>query len=256
MLLQFRKSLRFFSIGFVILFSFSCSKQTGLYKVKETKSFVYEINKELGEDSSMIRLLHPYSDSLNKTMGKVISFSEQRMSKGFPEGLLGNFLTDLIYNYAIKNLNLGVDFCLQNNGGFRADLPAGSVTVKNIYEIMPFDNELVILEIDPKTMDALLKYISTGEAVSVSGIRIIIHKNSKNEAFVNNLPIDTAKTYLMATSDYLANGGSKMYFLKSCKRAYETKLKIRDIEIAALEQIYSVNQHVNSIPDGRIRIVE
>ena len=256
MLFHFLKSIRFFPVVFVFFISFSCSKQAGLYQIQETKSFSYEINKDLGEDSSMIRLLQPYADSLNKTMGKVISFSEQRMSKGFPEGLLGNFLSDLIYNYAKNNLNLRLDFCLQNNGGFRADLPTGAVTVKNIYEIMPFDNELVVLEIVPKTMEALLSYVSTGEAVSVSGIRIIIHKNSKNEAFINDLPIDPAKTYLMATSDYLANGGSNMYFLKSCKRANETKLKIRDIEIAALEQKFTANQYLNSKTDGRIQVVE
>ena len=256
MILHFRKLLQFFSIGFALFISLSCSKQAGLYQIQETKSFSYEINKDMGEDSSMIRLLQPYTDSLNKTMGKVISFSEQRMSKGFPEGLLGNFLTDLIFNYAKFNLNLRIDFCLQNNGGFRADLPTGAVTVKNIYEIMPFDNELVVLEIVPKTMEALLSYVSTGEAVSVSGIRIIIHKNSKNEAFINDLPVDMAKTYLMATSDYLANGGSNMFFLKNCKRANEPKLKIRDIEIAALELKYTANQHINSKRDGRIQVVE
>jgi 2',3'-cyclic-nucleotide 2'-phosphodiesterase (5'-nucleotidase family) len=204
----------------------------------------------------MIRLIKPYSDSLNKTMGEVISFSEKHMSKGFPEGLLGNFLTDLIFNYIKSTLHLQADFCLQNNGGFRADIPAGPVTVKNVYEIMPFDNELVILELNPATMDKLLRYISTGEAVSVSGIKIIIHKNSKNEAFINGQPIDSTKSYLMATSDYLANGGSNMIFLKSCKKASEPKIRIRDIEIAAMKEKYAAKQNLNSKQDGRIRVVE
>ena len=204
----------------------------------------------------MIRLIKPYSDSLNKTMYEVISFSEIKMSKGFPEGLLGNFLTDLIFNYLKTTLKFYADFSLQNNGGFRADIPAGAVTVKNVYEIMPFDNELVILELDHKAMDALLRYISTGEAVSVSGIRFIIHKNGKNEAFINGLPIDSTKSYLMATSDYLANGGSNMYFLKRCSRSNEPKIRIRDIEIAALKEKYAAKQNLNSKQDGRIRVVE
>jgi 2',3'-cyclic-nucleotide 2'-phosphodiesterase (5'-nucleotidase family) len=256
MFVHFRKSLFSFSIGLVILISISCSKHAGVYEVTETKSGMYEINKDLGEDSSMIRFIQPYSDSLNKTMGTVISFSEQRMTKGTPEGLLGNFLTDLIFNYAKNQMNLKFDFCLQNNGGFRADLPAGPITVKNIYEIMPFDNELVVLEMDPASMEALLTYISTGEAITVSGIRIIKHKNSKNEAFISDLPIDKTKTYLMATSDYLANGGSNMSFLKSCKRVNETKIKIRDIEIDALKLKQMANQHLNSKIDGRIQEVE
>jgi 2',3'-cyclic-nucleotide 2'-phosphodiesterase (5'-nucleotidase family) len=256
MLLQIQKSFRFFSTCFVLLILLSCSKQSGLYHVQELKSFSYEINQDLGVDSTMIRLIQPYTDSLNKTMGEVISFSEKRMSKGFPEGLLGNFLTDLIFNYLKTTLNYKADFCLQNNGGFRADIPAGPVTVKNVYEIMPFDNELVILELNPKAMEALLKYISTGEAVSVSGIRLIIHKNSKNEAFIFDQPIDSAKTYLMATSDYLANGGSNMSFLKNCKRANETKIRIRDIEIAALKEKYAAKQNLISKQDGRIRVVE
>jgi len=256
MLRYYRKSVRSLCICFGTIILLSCSKQTGIYQILEIKSLSYEINQELGVDSSMIRLIQPYNDSLKKTMGEVISFSELRMSKGFPEGLLGNFFTDLILNYLQTSLSLKADFCLQNNGGFRSEMPAGTVLVRNLYEIMPFDNELVILEMDPKTMDALLGYINTGEAVSVSGIRIVIHKNRKNEAFINNLPIDTTKTYLMATSDYLANGGSNMTFLKSCKRAKETKLRIRDIEIAALKQKLAAKQNLNSKLDGRIQVVE
>ena len=251
-----QKSYRFFLFVFVFFVSLSCSNHSGRYQIAETKGWAYEINKDFGEDSSLIRLIKPYSDSLNKTMGKVISYSEQKMTKDFPEGLLGNFFCDLIFNYAKTNLKLKVDFCLQNNGGFRAPLPAGPITVRNIYEIMPFDNELVVLEVDPRTMSSLLAYISTGEAVSVSGIKIIIHKNGKNEAFINNIPIDTTKTYLMATSDYLSNGGSKMFFLSNSKRINDPKLKIRDIEIDALEQKYAANQHLNSKIDGRITIVE
>jgi 2',3'-cyclic-nucleotide 2'-phosphodiesterase (5'-nucleotidase family) len=251
-----RKKFRFFSLSVLIVITLSCSKQTGTYQIQESKSWSLEIDNNLGIDTAMIALLRPYSDSLNKTMGKVISYSEQRMSKGFPEGLLGNFMTDLISNYAKNTLHLNFDFCLQNNGGFRADLPAGPVTIKHAYEIMPFDNELVVLEIAPQTMKSLLSYISLGEAVSVSGIRIVIHKGKENEAFINDLPIDTSKTYFMATSDYLANGGSGMSFLAGCKKINEPKIKIRDLEIAAMEQKYTANQHLNSKLDGRIKVME
>jgi 2',3'-cyclic-nucleotide 2'-phosphodiesterase (5'-nucleotidase family) len=254
MLFYFRKSA--WSLVGLLLLLISCSKQGSLYTIQNTKGWAYEINKDLGEDSLMLKLLKPYSDSLNKTMGRVISYSDQKMTKGFPEGLLGNFMTDLIFNYAKNSLNLNFDFCLQNNGGFRTDLPSGVITVKNIYEIMPFDNELVILEIDPESMKELLAYISNGEAVSVSGINIIINKNKKNEAFINNIPLDTTKSYRVATSDYLASGGSSMYFLKNCKIANDTKLLIRDIEIAAMEIIFSTNQHLNAKLDGRIRYME
>ena len=251
-----KKSYRFLYHLVVLLIIFSCSRKADLYQIKETKGISLEINKDLGADSSFIRFLQPYSDSLNKTMGRVISFSECRMSKGFPEGLLGNFLTDLIVEYSKKNLNLKIDFGLQNNGGFRADLPAGPVTIKNLYEIMPFDNELIILEMNYASMKELIKYVSSGEDISVSGIRFIIHKKNSNEAFINGQPIDTTRTYLMATSDYLANGGSGMHFLKVCKRAGEPKMKIRDIEIAALEEKYASKQNLNSKLDGRIKVVE
>jgi 2',3'-cyclic-nucleotide 2'-phosphodiesterase (5'-nucleotidase family) len=256
MLLNYRKSQLFLSFCFGLIILASCSRQTNVYHVQQIKGWPYEINKELGVDSNMIRLIRPYYDSLEKTMSEVISYSDKRMSKGFPEGLLGNFLTDLVFNYSKKTLNLNADFCMQNNGGFRADIPEGPVTVKNIYEIMPFDNELVILEMDPKAMKAFLNYISKGEAVSVSGIRIIIHKNRYNEGFIGDMPLDTNKTYLMATSDYLANGGSNMLFLRNCRRAYESKIRIRDIEIAALREKYALKQNLNSKQDGRIQIVE
>ena len=59
-----------------------------------------------------------------------------------PESLLGNFVTDL----CLRQYSNIADICVMNNGGLRSNLTKGEITRGDIYTLMPFENELVILE--------------------------------------------------------------------------------------------------------------
>ena len=92
-------------------------------------------------------------------MNEVLNTSNTLMEIGCPEGKLGNFITDLCLYSIRKNIN-DLDsneymFCILNNGGLRTSLPIGKISRGKIYEIMPFDNELVIVKITPDKMKKL-----------------------------------------------------------------------------------------------------
>ena len=171
---------------FVILIS-SCQS----YKIVDANSLNLDINKNINELEFEEIELSKYRDSISKEMDKVINHCLISMEVGCPEGLLGNFISDLSILYVRKKFpksEFNPDFCILNNGGFRSTLNEGEITIGDIFQIMPFDNHLLILEIKGKEMNNLIKYIkdksisniSQKSGVPLSGIRLKISKDKVN----------------------------------------------------------------------------
>ncbi|RMF03001.1 MAG: hypothetical protein D6772_02715, partial [Bacteroidetes bacterium] len=94
------------------------------------------------------RLVEPYQTELDSRMNEVIGRAARAMPKGQPESALGNWIADALQAKALQLSTHKVHASVQNYGGIRiAELPAGAITVGTIYELMPFDNTLVIVEL-------------------------------------------------------------------------------------------------------------
>ncbi|MFN8316800.1 MAG: 5'-nucleotidase [Chitinophagales bacterium] len=103
-----------------------------------------------------------------------------------------------------------------NLGGIRQpQLPAGNVTLGNIFELMPFDNMIVLLVLDGKTTKQFLDIMAASGGLPISGVRYTISNETATAISFNGVPFDENKTYTLAISDYLANGGDKLDFLKN-----------------------------------------
>ncbi|HLL25258.1 MAG TPA: 5'-nucleotidase C-terminal domain-containing protein [Kofleriaceae bacterium] len=123
------------------------------------------------------------------------------------ESAEGNLFTDLMIAARPE-----VQVALTNGGGLRADIPAGPLTYGKIFEAMPFDNRFAIVELEGAH---LRKLVSTnlqrgGAILSWGGLRA--KARCKGERLdlaitVGGKPLDDAKTYKLATSDFLASGG-------------------------------------------------
>jgi 2',3'-cyclic-nucleotide 2'-phosphodiesterase (5'-nucleotidase family) len=253
-------SLNRVAIIFILALPFfitgSCDLTSKGSQVKLANNNVYEINPDLGQDSNIIHTIKPYKDSLDLMLNKVIGYSDMKMAKGYPEGLLGNFITDLAMHTININYKQSADFCIFNNGGFRSSLPSGAITLMKIYEIMPFENEVVILEINGETMDQLLQYFIKGENLCVSGMKLQILQNQTVMAEIQGSQIDKTKTYKLITSDYLADGGGKMYFLKNAVSRKNLKIKVRDLIIDYIEEQNKKGFKLTSKLDGRIKVIQ
>ena len=206
--------------------------------------------------------LKAYKDSLNdEDINEVINYSKNTLNVGCPEGLLGNFICDLSL-HMYKKMDYSpviVDFCVLNNGGLRAPISKGPVTKANIFELMPFENYLVVVELKADNMKSLLDYIlikskdcnSRKSGVPISGIRISIENNHIKRCMINNREIDEEKTYHVLTTDYLASGGDNMIFFKDCKQ-YSTELLLRNVISKYIENIGYNNIKIDAQLDGRI----
>ena len=199
-------------------------------------------------DSTTNSIIMPYSLGIDSVMNEVLCISNMEMTKGKPESLLGNFVSDL----CLKQFSKQADICIMNTGGLRNILPKGEITRGDIYKLMPFENELVVLELTENEFKGLLEYLVSRGGEPFSGMELKV-KNSKIEYyfFLNNFSFKNNNKIKVLTSDYLANGGDKMSFFKG-KEQNKLEIKLRDVIIN-----YCIsNSNISSKEDGRLTIIE
>lgn len=177
---------------------------------------------EIGQDSlrnstgtEIDQLIEPYKSQLDEEMNVVIGTVPKTLSKEKIESTLGNWIADAIAQYVNSKTNRPVDLAICNYGGVRIpEIAAGPLTVGKIYELMPFDNYVVTMELDGEVLRKLLRRIADygGWPVS-SGLRMEVRNGRVTKAQLNGQPISPGQTYFIALSDYLANGGDKLDFL-------------------------------------------
>lgn len=166
------------------------------------------INTFKGSDEKINRKLEVYND--NKELNKVIGNCANKIS-GSDE--LGSMMTD-----AVTSLE-SVDIAFQNEGGIRIDyLNAGPITIKDIYKLDPFGNEVILIKMKASEIKSLLlnsyKNAENDIDLQVSGLTYtIITDNNKNAVNVdmrlpNGKKIKKRKGYNVGLSSYIASSYS------------------------------------------------
>jgi len=207
-------------------------------------------------DSISIKIIEPYKNQLDAQMNEVIAYSDVAMKKNLPEGLLNNFAADVVLkmgNSYLKKLNKDTaSVCLLNTGGLRCDIPMGSITVRNIFELMPFENEMVAVTINGKNAKRMFNFIAKKGGMPMSGAAMSIESDTAKFIIVNNSVFDITKNYTVITSDYLAFGGDDMTFFGSPVSYVPMIVKIRDVLIEYLKAETLKGNTVSSKLDKRI----
>tara|TARA_B100000902_G_scaffold59263_2_gene66255 strand:- start:3366 stop:4064 length:699 start_codon:yes stop_codon:yes gene_type:complete len=207
--------LKIFNICFVLTL-FGCIQDVE-YKITKIQDKTIEVSEE--EDSLINAIILPYKDSIETEMNEVLTYTNTILNKGKPEGTLGNFVTDLCLNYA------NADICIMNNGGLRTSIHIGEITRGKIYELMPFENELVVLKLNKKDFNEMIQHIIEKGGEPFSGFKLKVN-NEKTE-IVTPFSFKEKEYIKVLTSDYLAN---KKEFFKG-KKQEKTGLKLRDVII-------------------------
>ncbi|AHW60396.1 5'-nucleotidase, C-terminal domain [Draconibacterium orientale] len=251
-----RQTISYLLLITCLLFTFSCKTQ---YVQKSYEVGNISVSEEVGTmDSTIVQLYAPYKIILEKDMNRVLAISENELVKGKPESLLTNFLADLLLAQGAvvannQQLNITPAVSFFNYGGIRSTLPKGEITVGNIFELMPFENELVLLELKGDKMQAFLDYIADHGGGSVGGVEMIIANDKATDVKIQGEKIDFNKSYWLATNDYVAAGGDGLEMLAENEQFINSGEKIRDLIINYLEELSGNNKHVNPKLDGRIK---
>lgn len=203
------------------------------------------IGIQAGVDSTILAIINPYQVKIEDQMNEVLTYTKNDLEKGKPQSTIGNFVTDLCLNYADAHI------CVMNNGGLRTTISKGEITRGKLYELMPFENELVVLELNKEDYIGLLNYIGSRGGEPFSGITIAINKDGKILSYSWPVNFEKGEKVRVLTSDYLANGGDEMSFFHE-KEQQKVGLKLRDAIIDYCSKTDTIDVQL----DNRIKILE
>lgn len=238
----------------VILLSIGCAPRKWVMTGYKTSKIAIDASSDSLADKQMLAFIQPVKQELDKEMDQVVGFSEVEMKSDKPESLLSNWTSDIYRLAASEFLKQPVDIAVVNMGSLRSQLPAGNLTVRDIFQLMPFENELVILWLKGSEVSRLLGIFAKEGGQGVSGISMEIVDGKAQNVRVGGEPLDVDKLYSIATNDFLAGGNDRMVPLATPEKRVDTGLKIRNI---LMEYVIRENRNGNKINaklDGRITV--
>lgn len=210
------------------------------------------IDSTLADDRAMDRIISPYRTELNRTMGQIVGHAAVDLTKKKPEGTLNNFVADLMLKRANRDFSSPVSVALTNRGGLRVNIPKGAITLGKIYEVMPFENELVILEITGAQLVTLAKQIGEVGGECIAGMRLEYDGQTLKKMTVQGEFIEPEKIYYLVTTDYLSSPGrKKLSILGQVKRSF-LGVRLRDAILDEVKSLEASGKEASAEIDGRI----
>ncbi len=177
---------------------------------------------------------------------------DKKDNKPVAENLLRNFFSDALFHESLK-YDPTIDFAMPStNGGIRVALPKGDIKLSNIFEVMPFENEMMVYVLSPADVQNLLEYIAKTGGQPIAGLRMKIVNDKPTEVMIQGKPLDPNRNYKILTSDYVAQGGDNV---QSFKNPIETKIlgiRMRDALITYIKENQAAGKTINPKLDGRI----
>ncbi|GHT69738.1 5'-nucleotidase [Bacteroidia bacterium] len=237
----------------VILFTACARKQ---YIVKNIEVSRVEMNStwEPATNTGMRILVNSLKTTMTEETQKVIGTANRTLTKSKPQSLLTNFTADAMLYYA-SGLWGTVDFAVMNIGGIRNTLNQGEITIGDMYEIFPFNNRLVLLELPGKAVEEFFDSVakSGGEGLS-KNMEVIIEDKAVNSLKIGGKAVDENKIYRVAAIDYLAEGNDGMEALTKAVKVTDSNKLLRDVLIEYVKKQTAENKVIDSNLDNRITI--
>lgn len=235
----------------LLLFSTGCSSVQHISKT-DVRYDVMNSSTVPQPDSDITSLIAPYKMEVDKEMNEVLGNVPVDLTKKKPESTLGNWYSDAMLDIAAKK-GYKADFAISNYGGLRIpQITAGPLTMGEIFELCPFDNLLVIMELKGDIVDSLLQQTASSEGWPVSkGIKMVINDKKMVQCTIQGEPLSMSKTYIVAMPDYVANGGDGLKILITQKRV-QTAVLVRDMLIEYARDATASGKGITSAIDGRI----
>ena len=187
----------------------------------------------------MEAVIEPYRINVNKSMNEVLAYSplDLKKSDGELNSPLGNLMADALMELANpifqKRTGKSIDIVLLNYGGIRSSISGGNITTRTAYELMPFENEVVIAKLDGAAIREMVRYlIDSGAAHPLAGIELQLDgNNSIKKMLIQGKPLVENEIYYVATHDYLVQGGDNMTFFSKAQEVTNIDYKVRNLLI-------------------------
>jgi len=200
----------------------------------------------LTADTQVTAIINKAQTKIAPIKNVALGLTERELShdRDAPQvSLLGQLTTDAMRETA------QADIAFENAGGIRASIPAGKITMGNLYEVFPFDNTLVTVEMTGAQVMEVLHHgmmNSNVNMIQYSGIKVVYDGQQVNGqrlgvALTDGTPLDLTKKYKVVTNDFLAAGGDNFTMFKEGDNLTDTYIPLRDMFAAIIKKIKVIN---------------
>ncbi len=240
------------SAFFLVLFVLTGCKSS--LSVTNTNLQNISIHSETATSANIEQIIAPYKLQIDKSMKKIIgqSAKELRCERTDIESTLGNFIVDLLRYQTEKLYDKAIDICVVNNGGLRVPINAGDITVGNIFELMPFENEVMIATMTGKELIELFAYEAKHRKTSFSNTELRYTEEGQFVgAKIGGKDLDLTHVYKVLSYDYLLNGGDGMTCFATVKKE-PMGVTVRTMILNHIEELQSKGQKADGNIEHRV----
>jgi len=232
------------------------TKGDGGARVTETA-----IDASIPDDPRLDKMLAVYSPKVRELEVVLGKLRGELKKSGTGAGSLGNFITDGMRAQASLKTGKPVAVALMNGGGIRRNtIGEGELKARDIFELLPFENALITVDLTGEQLTRLLQMIVAAREAQ-SGARIVYKTNADKTSEMESAKlldaggakdIDPKATYTIVTIDYLYRvGGSRYGMLQAGTNMKELGVTLRDAIMNYVKLETAAGREIKPNLDGR-----
>lgn len=189
-----------------------------------------DLKPALGEDPMVKLIVDRRMKEAGAQFGVVVATVTAPLERraGDRESAIGDWLTDCLRR------RFSSDVAIHNGGGIRSDIAAGPLTVRGIFQVMPFDNYVLRLTMTGVQLRSTLEHgVGMSRLIQESGADIAYSPAKPLGARISTIsvggkPLDDAKLYTVATNNFLVEGGDGYTDFAKAHKQEQTGVLERD----------------------------
>ncbi len=220
----------------------SIEKKDGKFVISSKLNQGADIKDVILKDSATEKFYADLQKELEPITKEVIgqateAFTHNRGDKGGVT-LLGRWACEVMAE------KTGAQIAIQNGGGLRRTLEKGDITMGDMYEIMPFDNYLVVMDLPGEDIKKAIDHGLINPNVTDGAFSGLIVEYDSSKEFENRItkitlsdgtPLDMKKTYRVVVNDFMFTGGDN-YNFKNATNVDETYVPVRDVFVETIKK--------------------
>ena len=187
----------------------------------------------LPADTTVKRIISAYATEIGPRVERVVTTLSEPLEREGGEYALGRIIADA------QRWATHAQIAMMNNGGIRTALDAGPVTWGELYQLQPFANRLVRMEVRGADVRWYLsrELDEDGEGVHVSGIEVFMDEDGiRSIELDDGTPLRDDQTYTVTMNDFMAYRGGDDSIAERALDVEETPIVDLDALVGYLER--------------------
>ena len=163
-------------------------------------------SSKITPDTELAAEISRVEAKIDSLLDEVITSSKGLFNRSFSEeSTVGNLITDFMLSKS------GAQIAMQNSGGIKATISEGPVTLRTLYDMLPFENNLVTVEMEGWELENIIEESLSGKTGFLQAAGLNCTYSSSNppgfriiQIDVNDEPLEFNSKYKVCVNDFMA----------------------------------------------------